>query len=258
MAVLNAIQGKQKSNSGILDIKEIGLGEVTLQKVRQLQKFDTFYNGMYRFLQYEHLPKDKLLARKFKSNKDRYIVDNELIYHLWNKRLNRHIYKQLCILKELRYKIFSVLHDTRFTWHMGMHNMYEDAIRHFWWNNIYKDMQNCVSSCKLCLKSNTGHSPKNPLNPLKIPSAPFQTINVDLLKFHTPSRGNNYILVIIDSFSKFVITKAIKKKTTCTVIKAIFEEFILKFGLCKHLSIITDNGLEFINSWSKMYINYWE
>ena len=32
---------------------------------------------MYRFLQYDQLPKDKLLARKIKSNKDRYIVDNE-------------------------------------------------------------------------------------------------------------------------------------------------------------------------------------
>ena len=86
---------------------------------------------------------------------------------------------------------------------------------------------------------------------MEIPSAPFQTIHVDLLKFHTPSKGNNFILVIIDAFSKFVITKAIKKKTACTVIKAIYEEFILKFGMCKHLSIISDNGLEFINSWSK-------
>ena len=48
--VLNTIQGKHESNSGILDIKEIGVGEVTLKKVRQLQKLDTFYNGMYRYL----------------------------------------------------------------------------------------------------------------------------------------------------------------------------------------------------------------
>ena len=101
------------------------------------------------------------------------------------------------------------------------------------------------------MKTNTGHSPKIPLNQLEIPSAAFQSIHVDLLKFHAPSRGSNYILVIIDSFSKCVITKAIKKKTACTVIKAIYEEFILKFGMCLHLSIISDNGLEFINGWSK-------
>ena len=154
--------------------------------------------------------------------------------------------------------MLSLLHDTNFAEYKGMHKMYEDTIRHFWWNNIYKDMQNYVPSCKLYLKTNTGHSPKIPLNPLEIPIASFQTIHVDLLKFHKPSKGNNFILVIIDPFSKCVITKAIKKKTACIVIKTIYEEFILKFGMCKHLSIISDNGLEFINRWSKLYRNYWE
>ena len=62
--VLNAIQGKHERNSGIINIKEIDLGEVTLQNVRQLQKLDTFYNDMYRFLQYEHLPKDNYLPER--------------------------------------------------------------------------------------------------------------------------------------------------------------------------------------------------
>ena len=144
---------------------------------------------MYRFLQYEHLPKDKLLARN--------------IYHLWNKRLNRHIYKQLCIPRELRHKIISLQHDTRFTGHRGVHKMYEDAIR-FWWNNIYKDMQNYGSSCKLCLNTNTGHS-----------SAHFQTIHVDLLKFLTLSKGNNFILVIIIFYMRFqnlLSQKQLKRK----------------------------------------------
>ena len=74
---------------------------------------------------------------------------------------------------------------------------------------------------------------------------------MDLLKFHTPSRGYNYILLIIDLFSNGVIAKAIKKKTDSKVIKTIYEEFILMFGMCKHLSIISDNELEIINSLSK-------
>ena len=125
--------------------------------------------------------------------------------------------------------------------------MYEEEIRHFWWNNIYKDMQNYVPSCKLCMETNTEHSPTIPLNPLEIPSAPFQTIHEDVLKFHTPSRGSTYVLVIVDSFSKILITKAIKNKTASILIKTIYEEFLLKFGMYKHLSIISDNGLEFIN-----------
>ena len=83
----------------------------------------------------------------------------------------------MCIPRELKPKILILLHDTNFAGHKGVHKMYEDAIPHFWWNNniivlhvfvyiIYKDMQNYVSSCKLCMKTNTGHSPKIPLNPV--------------------------------------------------------------------------------------------
>ena len=161
------------------------------------------------------------------------------------------MYKQLCIPNELRLQILSVLHDTNFTGHRGAFKMYENALKKIWWNNMYKDIQNYVSSCTLCMETNTGHLPNIPLNPLDIPDGPFHTIHVDLLKFHTSSKGYNYILVIIDSFSKFVITKAIRHKTAKSVIKVIYEEFILKFGICKNLSIISDNGNEFINSWSK-------
>ena len=102
------------------------------------------------------------------------------------------------------------------------------------------------------METNTDHLPNIPLNPLNIPDGPFHTIHMDLLKFHTSSKDFKYFLVIIDSFSKFVITKAISNKSVKTGIKSIYEEFILKFGICKHLSIISDNGNEFINSWSNI------
>ena len=151
---------------------------------------------MYRFLQYEHLPKDKLLVRKIKSKKDMYIVGNEPKNHLWKTWLNKHIYKPLCIPRESRPKIISLLHDTKLTGHKEVHKMYEEEIIHIWWNYIYKDMQNYVSSCKLGMETNTRHSPKIPFHLLEIPSASFQTVHVDLLKFHTSSRGYKYILVI--------------------------------------------------------------
>ena len=96
-----------------------------------------------------------------------------------------------------------------------------------------------------------------PLNPLEIPSAPFQTIHVDLLKFHTPSKGQQFHSSHYRLVFKICYHKSNQEETACTVIKAIYEEFILKFVMCKHLAIISDNGLEFINSWSKTLYKYW-
>ena len=109
--------------------------------------------------------------------------------------------------------------------------MYEDAIRHFWWN-IYKDT-------------------KDYFKPIRNTQCTFSNYSCGFIKVPYTVKRKQFHFSHYRRVKKIVITKAIKNKTACTVIKAIYEEFILKFGMCKHLSIISDNGLEFINRWSK-------
>ena len=72
--------------------------------------------------------------------------------------------------------------------------MYEESIiKHFCWSNMYKDMQDWVSSCKLCMET-TQDIHQIFINPVEIHSAPFETIHAYLLMFHTPSRGCNSFL----------------------------------------------------------------
>ena len=64
----------------------MGLEKLTLEKVRQLQKHDVFYGAIYHYLQNGHIQMEKVLARKIRANKDVYIIDNKLLYHIWNRR----------------------------------------------------------------------------------------------------------------------------------------------------------------------------
>ena len=116
---------------------------------------------------------------------------------LYHKRSDKKHVQQLCIPNELIGLILSVLHDTRFTGHRIVFKLYENSLKKVWWNKMYTDIQNYVYSCMLCMETNTGH-----LLNMDIPDGPFYTIHVDLLKFHTSSKGFNYILVIIDSFPR--------------------------------------------------------
>ena len=209
--------------------------EPVINNIREIQE----KCNVSLFTKWTYTNGKKVLARKIGANKDVYIIDNTLLYHLYNKRSDKNMYKQLCIPSELRSKILCVLHDSRFTCHRGVFKMYENALKKVYWNNMYKYIQNYVSSCRSCMETNTGHLPNVPLNPLDIPDGQFHTIHVDLLTFHTSSKGFNYILVIIDYFSKSVITKTIRNKTGQTVIKSIYEEFIWMLGLCKLLYIIS-------------------
>lgn len=60
------------------------------------------------------------------------------------------------------------------------------------------------------------------------------------------NRGNKYILVVIDCFSKYLWTRAIKNKTASEVTKAMESIFKQSKRIPKNL--MTDNGKEYYNS----------
>ena len=235
----------------IKDLKVLGLQTLSLKDIKIGQKKDLFYTCMYQHLLNNSLPQDKLLARKIKRHKTNYFMNNGLLYHVWFNTSNKTVYKQLCIPKQHRQLIMELLHDVVTSGHRGVFKMWCMANKKLYWKSMYSDMKNYVYSCKLCSESNTGHAPKVPLQPLPVASSPFEIVHVDLVGFHTPSCGYKYILVIIDAFSKFVVTVALKRKTAFQTIKAIYTEWILKFGFMKHLSIVSDNGKEVCNAYSK-------
>jgi len=56
-------------------------------------------------------------------------------------------------------------------------------------------------------------------------------------------RGNIYILVMVDSFTGWVELIPIPDKTTDTVARAMFSEWVSRWGLFREL--LTDQGREF-------------
>lgn len=75
-------------------------------------------------------------------------------------------------------------------------------------------------------------------------SRPFQVVSVDLIGPLPRSKsGYSYILVILDCFSKFVLTTALRTAKAPSIVKYLEESLILMFGAPDLL--ICDNGVQF-------------
>lgn len=62
--------------------------------------------------------------------------------------------------------------------------------------------------------------------------------------------GTNYILAILDIFSKYIKLYVLKKETAGAIIKRILNEYIPEVG--KPEAVITDNGTQFTSKkWSE-------
>lgn len=79
-----------------------------------------------------------------------------------------------------------------------------------------------------------------------LPSQPLQAIAIDLMgPLPKGQRGAQYILAILDIFSKYIKFYAIKKATTKTILCKLINHYIPAVG--KIITILADNGTQFHN-----------
>ncbi|CAM5139667.1 unnamed protein product [Eretmochelys imbricata] len=94
-----------------------------------------------------------------------------------------------------------------------------------------------------CAQVNVGRRKKVPLNHQPWPDGPWQNLQIDFTEPLPQSRGYTYILVIIDTFTRWLEAFPNKNCTATTVVRILAKEIIPKWGL--PLSIDSYQGTHF-------------
>ena len=107
------------------------------------------------------------------------------------------------------------------------------------------DITHFVTKVCPCIKQRRPQTtPRAPMQ--HIPStSPFEMISIDFLHLEKSSGGEEYILVIVDSFTRFAQAYPTRNKSSRTVADRIFNDFIPRFGFPAR--ILHDQGKEFEN-----------
>ena len=130
--------------------------------------------------------------------------------------------------------------------HLGPERVYQLSKDRFYWPFMKNDIEHFIHNCCRCVKQKPKHLPtKEPLQPITSLS-PFDLISVDFVHLEQSSGGYEYILVIVDHFTKFAQADPTKNKSGTTVAMKIFSELIPRFGFPRR--IIHDQGREFENA----------
>jgi hypothetical protein len=103
-----------------------------------------------------------------------------------------------------RKEIITEAHNSKFAGHGGRFKTQERLRQDFWWPHMDKDIKEHIDQCEPCqTKTDKGKPPDGPITGLQIPSGPSQRIHADLFgPLQNSERGNMYILVITDAFTK--------------------------------------------------------
>jgi len=142
---------------------------------------------------------------------------------------------KIVVPESLKYKALQIAHHT----HMGIKKTYEILSRNFFWSGYYSDTIRFVSSCTTCMTIKPHTIPKAPLQDMSIPKKPGELISIDLTG---PFSNNQYVLTIIDNFSRHLELYPMSSISSNNVIKKLFH-YICSHG--RPSFIKTDQGTQF-------------
>lgn len=136
--------------------------------------------------------------------------------------------------------------------HWGVRRTAALVQEQFWWHGLQADVASVVASCKECsrVKATFGLAKPAELQPLPICGL-FYRWGVDLCgPFPVTPRGNKYIMVCIEHFSKQIVAVPIPAKTPeCT--SYVFAHHVLgMYGACAE--VVHDNGTEWQDCFAQL------
>ncbi|GBO41047.1 Transposon Tf2-11 polyprotein, partial [Araneus ventricosus] len=142
--------------------------------------------------------------------------------------------------------LIKVCIETAHAPHFGVRKTFEFIRHKYQWRGMYLDTKNFCEHCEKCLEN----KPKAKLTQTQmIPKrnlAPGQCIAIDIVgKLPRSTDNKNFILTIIDHYSRYLEAYPLQNITSRTIINCL-NKYFANFGLPKFL--ITDNATNFISN----------
>ena len=189
------------------------------------------------------------IGKTKQDNKDTVIsfkVKKGLLYRsVSNKHGVQLKQEQLVVPKKYRNDVMKLGHESIMAGHMGISKSTDRIQSNFYWPSMYDDISRYCKSCDDCQKTiPKGRVPKAPLDKMPVISTPFQRVAVDLVGPLAPisSKGNRYILTMVDMATRYPKAAAIPRIDTATVAEELVKMFC-DVGIPNE--ILSDNGSQF-------------
>jgi len=140
--------------------------------------------------------------------------------------------------------------------HEGWEKTYERLKRYYYWRNMTVDVKRAIGKCENCKRN---RSQKYPTPTESYPTrveGPFTHVGLDIVgPLPVTQKGNEYIIVLVDYFTKWVEAEAVKSVTSQDVV-----EFLVKV-FSRHGApevVTTDNGPQFTSDYTKIFLDLYD
>ena len=227
----------------LLEETEWGVELLSQQEIRKAQRDDVNIGQVLQVIERGSRPtkeersgaceKLKGLFNCLKSLKE----ENGLLYRIAGR------FKQLVLPEKYKDPVLRKLHHEM--GHINSEKVLYHLRKRFYWPCMQQEVESYIKercSCLMNKKPNIRFVEE--LGSVES-SSPFELVSLDFLHLEKSTGGYEYILVLVDHFTRFSVCYATKNKEAKTAAKCLFDEFVLRYGFPHR--ILHDQGTEFNN-----------
>jgi len=179
------------------------------------------------------------------KNLEDYCLKEGILYHALYSREGRSWC--LCIPKVMKSAVLESVHSDPSGGHLGSVRMYSLVSARYYWPGMYRDVRRFVRCCRKCDLFRPKKGPHfGSMQSFVEATKPFVRVGMDFIgPFHESARGNRYVIVIIDHFSRYAEAMAVREANASSVILALREKVLFRHSCPKE--IIVDRGSQFLS-----------
>lgn len=194
--------------------------------------------------EYNDISGESVAVKSLWSQWDRLVLQNDVLCRKWEDLVTKSQKLQAVIPSAERRVILKFCHDDRTAGHLGMHKTLSRIRQSYYWPGLQKDVRQYILGCEICTKRKASSmSNKAPMQ-LVGSGYPMERIATDILgELPETDKGNRYILVVADYFTKWTECFALPNIEAKTIASVIVEEVITRFGVPD--TIHSDQGRQY-------------
>jgi len=166
-----------------------------------------------------------------------------ILYRIWES-VNGNTKKELLVAaRSMVPEILKEYHNNVSGGHCGSRKTLEEIKARYYWIGCREDVENWIR-CDVCAKAKGPYrKPRCKMKQYNV-GAPFERVGIDVLgPFPTSKRGNKYILMVMDYFSKWPEAYAIPNQEAKTICDMFVQNWVSRFGVPMELH--SDQGRNF-------------
>ena len=213
------------------------------------------FEEIIQYIERQEVPEDAGSARRVVAESSSFDIVDGILYHLHQDRnrgipRDQRVIKQLAVPRVLRDDLLKSYHDSiAGGGHQGYERTYEALRRKYFWPRMYSDVLQYTTSCVNCQRAKRDtHARPAPLQPLPVEDI-FCRIHIDIIgpiqKSAQSKNKYNYILLVVDSFSKWCEAFPMFSESSTEIAAILYREIFTRYGAPR--TIVTDRGQSFLS-----------